>query len=87
MPSFVSMDLYHRYKEDVWKLTNAKQRLELGKKHRGLTDSEIASKLGLTVAEVIEIRCIAENEKIPLAVYLEADDTKERRFKRPPRKK
>jgi hypothetical protein len=41
----------------------------------------------LTVEEVIEIRCIAENEKIPLEAYLNADDTKEKRFKRPPKKK
>lgn len=80
------MDLYERYKDHVWKLTNAKQRLEPGKKHRGLTDQEIASKLGLTVEEVIEIRCIAENEMIPLEAYLGADATKEKRFKRPPKK-
>ena len=87
MPRFVSMDLYERYKEEVWKMTNAKQRLESGKKHRGLTDKEIASKLGLTVEEVIEIRCIAESEKIPLEAYLNADDTKEKRFRRQPGKK
>lgn len=87
MPRFVSMDLYERYKEEVWKMTNAKQRLESGKKHRGLTDKEIASKLRLTVEEVIEIRCIAESEKIPLEAYLNADDTKEKRFRRSPGKK
>ena len=87
MPSFVSMDVYERYKDEVWKLTNAKQRLEPGKKHRGLTDEEIASKLGLTVEEVIEIRCIAENDNISLEAYLDADNTKEKRFKRPPGKK
>jgi DNA-directed RNA polymerase sigma subunit (sigma70/sigma32) len=87
MPRFVSMDVYERYKDEVWKLTNAKQRLEPGKKHRGLTDEEIASKLGLTVEEVIEIRCIAENDNISLEAYLDADNTKEKRFKRPPGKK
>ncbi|UCB48942.1 MAG: hypothetical protein JSW56_17795 [Deltaproteobacteria bacterium] len=87
MPRFVSMDVYERYKDEVWKLTNAKQRLEPGKKHRGLTDKEIASKLGLTVEEVIEIRCIAENDNISLQAYLDADNTKEKRFKRPPGKK
>ena len=81
------MDVYERYKDEVWKLTNAKQRLEPGKKHRGLTDEEIASKLGLTVEEVIEIRCIAENDNISLEAYLDADNTKEKRFKRPPGKK
>lgn len=87
MPRFVSMDVYKRCKDEVWKLTNAKQRLEPGKKHRGLTDEEIASKLGLTVEEVIEIRCIAENDNISLEAYLDADNTKEKRFKRPPGKK
>ncbi len=87
MSKFVSMDLYNRYKDEVWNLTNAKQRLEPGKKNRGLTDKEIASTLGLTVEEVIEIRCIAESEKTPLEAYLDAEDTKEKRFKRPPLKK
>jgi DNA-directed RNA polymerase specialized sigma subunit len=86
MPRFVSMDLYERYKDEVWMVTNAKQRLESGKKHRGLTDKEIASKLGLTVEEVIEIRCMAEREKTPLQAYLDADNTKEKRFKRLPGK-
>jgi DNA-directed RNA polymerase sigma subunit (sigma70/sigma32) len=80
MPGFVSMDLYNRYKEDVWKLTNAKQRFEPGKVNRGLTDKEIASRLGLTVEEVIEIRCIAENDRISLEAYMDAEDTKEKRF-------
>lgn len=81
------MDVYERYKDEVWNLTNAKQRLEPGTKNRGLTDKEIASKLGLTDKEVIEIRCIAESEKSPLEAYLDAEDTKEKRFKRPPVKK
>lgn len=84
MPRFLSMELYDRHKEKVWKWTNARQRLELGKDHRGLTDKEMASRLELTVEEIIEIRCIAENEMIPLASYLEADDIKEKRFNRVP---
>lgn len=83
MPRFVSMELYNRYKEDVWKLTNAKQRFEPGKPHRGLTDKEMALRLGLSIEEVIEIRCIAENEKISLQAHLDAEDIKEKRFKRP----
>jgi len=67
-------------------LTNAKQRFEPQISHRGLTDREIASQLGLTVAEVTEIRCIAENEMISLEKYLDADDTKEQRYKRAPGK-
>lgn len=86
MPRFVNMDLYNRYKDEIWKLTNAKQRFEPQISHRGLTDREIASQLGLTVAEVTEIRCIAENEMVSLEKYLDADDTKEQRYKRAPGK-
>ncbi len=87
MPRFVSMNLYERYRDAVWGLTNARQRYEPGRKHRGLTDEEIASKLGLTVEDVTEIRCIAEIEKTPLETYLDAERIKEERFKRPPGKK
>ena len=58
MPRFVSMDLYHRFKDDVWKYTNHKQRYKDGKVIRGLTDQEIAQRLGLSVEDVIEIRTI-----------------------------
>ena len=82
MPRFVSMDLYNRFKDDVWRLTNHKQRYKDGKAIRGLTDHEIAQRLGLRLEDVIEIRTIAENEKIPLEAYLDADRVKEKRFKR-----
>jgi len=84
MSKFVAMDLYERFKDQVWRLTNAKQRLEPLKTHRGLADKEIALKLGLTKEEVIEIRCIAEKEMIPLENFLKAEDLKEERFKRAP---
>ena len=87
MPKFIDMDLYHRYKDQVWKLTNARQRHEPGKTHRGLTDHEIAARLKLTVAQVTEIRSIAEIEMISLDKYLDAEGTKEKRFKRTPGKR
>jgi DNA-directed RNA polymerase sigma subunit (sigma70/sigma32) len=87
MPRFVNKDLYNRYKDEVWKLTNAKQRYEPGKAQRGLSDKEIAERLKLTIEEVTEIRCIAENEMIPLENYLEAEEVKEKRYRRPPGKK
>ena len=86
MPKFVNQDLYNRYKDEVWKLSNARQRYEPGKAHRGLSDREIAEQLGLKVAEVTEIRCIAENEMISLEKYLDAEGTKEQRYKRAPGK-
>jgi hypothetical protein len=44
-----------------------------------------ARAVGLTVEEVIEIRCIAENDHISLEAHLDADATKEKRFSRPSR--
>ena len=87
MPRFVDMDLYNQYKDNILELTNARQRFEPQASHRGLTDEEIASHLGLTVGDVTEIRCIAEIEKISLANYLDADEIKEQRYKRAPGKK
>jgi DNA-directed RNA polymerase sigma subunit (sigma70/sigma32) len=86
MPGFVNEDLYNRYKDEVWTLTNAKQRYEPGKALRGFSDEEIAKRLGLKAEEVTEIRCIVENEMISLEKYLDAEDTKEQRYKRAPGK-
>ena len=86
MPRIVNIDLYNRYKDEILKLTNARQRFEPNASLRGLTDREIASRLGLNAADVTEIRCIAEIEMISLKKYLDADDIKEQRFKRAPGK-
>jgi len=84
MSRFIAKDVYERFKDQVWRLTNAKQRLEPGKTFRGLSDREIALQLDLTEEEVIEIRCIADKEMIPLEEFIKADDVKEKRFKRVP---
>jgi len=81
MSFFISMDIYHRHKEQVWELTNARQRMGAGGPNESLTDKEIAERLGITVEEVVEIRCIAENEMIPLHEYMGAEAIKEQRFK------
>ena len=86
MPKFVTPDLYNRYKDEVWKLTNAQQSYEPGKAHRGLSDEEIAERLGLKAEQVTEIRCIVENEMISLEKYLDARSAKEQRYKRAPGK-
>lgn len=86
MPRPVSPELYQRYGQQVWEWTNRVQRFVPGEQNRGLTDQEIASRLGLTVHEVIEIRAIAEHDRIPLEAYLEAEEIKESRFKRIPEK-
>jgi len=87
MSMFVKRDLYNRYKDKVWHLTNAKQRYEPGMEHRGLSDKEIAAQLGLSIEKVTEIRCIAEIEMISLEKYLDAEDIKEKRYRRAPGKK
>jgi len=83
MPTTISPELYRRYRDQVWELTNWRQRWEPDRVHRGLTDEEIASRLGLSAAEVVEIRCVAEAEKISLNDYLTAEEGKERRFRSP----
>lgn len=87
MPRFVRMDVYNRYRDEVWKLTNAKQRHEPGKAGRGLSDKEIADRLNLSLEEVIEIRSVAELEMIPLENYLDAEHIKEKRYRKRPTKK
>ena len=52
MSMFGKRDLYNRYKDKVWHLTNAKQRYEPGMEHRGLSDKEIAAQLGLSIEKV-----------------------------------
>lgn len=82
MSRFVSMDLYYRYKDEVWRLTNAQQQTDAAGLQRGLSEQEIADRLGLAVEDVLEIRCIVEHEMTPLQEHLDADDTKESRFRR-----
>ena len=60
---------------------------EPGKNHRGLADHEIAARLGLPVEKATEIRCMVERERASLHDYLQADVTKELRFKKCPNNK
>lgn len=79
MPFSISPDLYHQHKDQVLALTNARQRYEPGKDLRGLTDAEIAEKLGITPEEATEIRCIAEVDLADADRFFEADAWKEGR--------
>lgn len=76
------MELYQRYRDEVWRLTNAHQHTDAAGVRRGLSEQEIAERLGIAVQDVIEIRCIAEHEMTPLQAYMDADDIKESRFRR-----
>jgi hypothetical protein len=79
MPFPISPDLYRQHKDQVLALTNARQRYEPGKNLRGLTDAEIAHRLGITTEEATEIRCIAEVDLADADRFFEADDWKEGR--------
>jgi hypothetical protein len=51
-------ELYRRHKDTVLQLANSFQRIG----QRGLSDREIAEKLGLDERTVTEIRCVAERD-------------------------
>ncbi|HEY7519667.1 MAG TPA: hypothetical protein VIE36_15380 [Methylomirabilota bacterium] len=55
-------ELYARYKDEVLRLGNSFQTIE----RRGLSDREIAERLGLDERTVTEIRVIAERDCYPL---------------------
>ncbi len=65
-------DLYARHKDDVLRLSNSFQTLE----HRGLSDREIAERLGLDERTVTEIRVVAERDCYPLDEWQRAIDFK-----------
>jgi hypothetical protein len=58
----VDPETYRKHKDEVLRLGNAFQ--EIGK--RGLSDREIAERLGLDERTVTEIRCVAERDVYPL---------------------
>jgi transcriptional regulator with XRE-family HTH domain len=51
-------EVYQRHKDEVLRLANSFQRIG----QRGLSDSEIAERLGLDERTVTEIRCVAERD-------------------------
>lgn len=81
MPDYVSPELYRRHREAVLAYTNARQRFADGQVVRGLSDVEIAGKLGITPEEAQEIRCIAELDLAESGRWFEADAWKEERFR------
>jgi hypothetical protein len=63
----VSPELYRQYKDQILELANSFQRdvnehLPPGQRKRGLSDREIAERLGLDERVVTEIRCVAERD-------------------------
>lgn len=68
---FVDPETYHKYREQVLALSHAVQvnfqeHLPADKRRPGLSDAQIAAKLGLEERVVREIRCVAERDKYPL---------------------
>lgn len=67
-------DLYARHKDEVLRLSNSFQRID----RRGLSDREIAERLGLDERTVTEIRVVAERDCYPLDEWERALEFKRR---------
>lgn len=79
----VSPELYRRYKDQILELSNSFQRdinehLPPGERKRGLSDREIAERLGLEERIVTEIRCVAERDLYGLEEWEKAIEFKKR---------
>jgi hypothetical protein len=67
-------EVYRRHKDEVLRLCNSFQRIG----QRGLSDGEIAGRLGLDERTVTEIRCVAERDVYPLEEWERAIEFKRR---------
>ena len=67
-------DVYRRYKDEVLALSNSFQRID----RRGLSDAEIAQKVGLDEHTVTEIRCVAERDCYSLDEWAKAIEFKDK---------
>jgi hypothetical protein len=65
-------DVYRRHQAEVLRLSNSFQRIG----QRGLSDREIAERLGLDERTVTEIRCVAERDVYPLEEWEKAIEFK-----------
>lgn len=65
-------EVYKRHKDDVLKLSNSFQRID----QPGLSDKQIAERLGLDERTVTEIRCVAERDCYPLEEWERAIEFK-----------
>ncbi|MBI3456794.1 MAG: response regulator transcription factor [Candidatus Rokubacteria bacterium] len=67
-------EVYARHREEVLRLSNSFQRIG----RRGLSDREIAERLGLDERTVTEIRCVAERDCYDLDEWARAIEFKRR---------
>ncbi len=82
MVKYVSPELYEKYKQQVLEMSLAIQNYVGTTQVRetsSLTDREIAERLGLDVADVTEIRCMAEIDLLPADAWLKSVDWKQAR--------
>ena len=68
---FIDPETYQQYKDEVLRLSdsfqiNLQEHLPEGTRQRGLSDREIAAKLGLDEQVVREIRVVAERDYYPI---------------------
>lgn len=80
---FIEPEVYSQYKDEVLRLSNSSQvniheHLPADKRQRGLSDQEIATKLGLEERVVREIRVVAERDYYPLDEWEKAIEFKEK---------
>ncbi len=79
---FVDPETYKKHKDEILELSHAVQinfqeQLPADKRQPGLSDKQIAEKLGLEEKVVREIRCVAERDKYSLDEFEEAARFKE----------
>lgn len=79
---FVDPETYSKYKDEILELSHAVQinfqeHLPPEKRQPGLSDRQIAEKLGIDERVVREIRCVAERDKYSLDEFEEAIKFKE----------
>ncbi|HEU5193967.1 MAG TPA: hypothetical protein VFW70_04430 [Methylomirabilota bacterium] len=66
--------VYARWKDEVLALCNSFQRIH----QPGLSDRQIAERLGLDERTVTEIRCVAERDRYPLEEWERAIEFKKK---------
>jgi ribosome-binding protein aMBF1 (putative translation factor) len=80
---FVDPEVYEKYKDQVLELShsvqvNFQEQLPAEKRRPGMSDRQIAEKLGIEEKVVREIRCVAERDKYPLDEFEAAIRFKEK---------
>ena len=80
---FVDPEIYKQHKDEILRLSdsvqiNFQEHLPPGERRRGLSDKEIAEKLGLDERTVREIRVVAERDTYDLSEWEKAIEFKDK---------